>query len=53
MTDNNEIKRWTAKRKVALAKELIRGQTTVSEAAREHDLKPSECNHPIFNGAYS
>ena len=42
MTDNNEIKRWTAKRKAQLVKEIIQGKTTASEAAREHDLKPSE-----------
>lgn len=37
-----DIKRWTAKRKAALVKELMRGQTTLSEAARLHDLLPSE-----------
>ncbi len=37
-----DIKRWTAKRKAALVKELIRGQTMIAEAARQHDLLPSE-----------
>ena len=37
-----DIKRWTAKRKTALVMELIRGQATVAEAARQHDLTPSE-----------
>ena len=37
-----DIKRWTAKRKAALVMELIRGQATVAEAARQHDLTPSE-----------
>ena len=37
-----DIKRWTAKRKATLVKELIRGQTTISEAARLYDLLPSE-----------
>lgn len=37
-----DIKRWTAKRKAALVKELMCGQTTLSEAARLHDLVPSE-----------
>lgn len=37
-----DIKRWTAKRKAALVKELMRGQTTLSEAARLHDQLPSE-----------
>lgn len=36
-----DIKRWTAKRKAALVKELMRGQTTVAEAARLNDLLPS------------
>ena len=36
------IKRWTAKRRSALVLEIIKGQTTVREAARQHGLKPSE-----------
>ena len=42
MNDHNEVKRWTAKRKAALVKDIIRGKTNASEAAREFDLKPSE-----------
>lgn len=30
-----EIKRWTARRKSALVLDLIRGKTTVSEASRQ------------------
>jgi len=37
-----EIKRWTAKRKAALVLEIIQGKTTVSEASRSFDLAPSE-----------
>lgn len=37
-----EIKRWTAKRKTALVMDIIQGKTTVSEAARAFDLTPSE-----------
>lgn len=37
-----EIKRWTARRKAALVTEILQGKTTVSEAARAHDLAPSE-----------
>ena len=33
-----DIKCWTAKRKAALVKELLRGQTTVAEAAKLRDL---------------
>ncbi len=37
-----EIKRWTAKRKSALVIEILQGKTTVSEASRAFDLPPSE-----------
>ena len=37
-----EIKRWTAKRKTSLVMDIIQGKTTVSEAARAFDLAPSE-----------
>lgn len=37
-----DIKRWSAKRKAALVKELIRGQTSISEAAKQYDLPPLE-----------
>jgi transposase-like protein len=42
MMMDEEIKRWTAKRKSALVMEIIQGKTTVSEAARQFDLAPSE-----------
>ena len=38
----DEIKRWTAKRKSALVLYIIQGKTTVSEASRSYDLSPSE-----------
>ena len=38
----DEIKRWTAKRKSALVLDIIQGKTTVSEASRSYDLSPSE-----------
>ena len=37
-----DIKRWTAKRKTALVLEIIQGKTTVAEASRSFDLPPSE-----------
>jgi transposase-like protein len=37
-----DIKRWTAKRKAALVMEIIQGKTTVSEASRSFDIAPSE-----------
>lgn len=39
------IKRWTAKRRTALVLEILRGQTTVQEASRQHGLKVSEIQH--------
>ena len=37
-----DIKRWTAKRKAALVMEIIQGKTTVSEASRSFDIAPLE-----------
>ena len=42
MTMEDEIKRWTAKRKAALVMEIIQGKTTIAEASRSFDLTPSE-----------
>ncbi|PZP27312.1 MAG: transposase, partial [Roseateles depolymerans] len=39
---DEEIKRWTAKRKTALVLEIIQGKASVSEASRTYDLPPSE-----------
>src|SRR5690606_10304145 len=39
---DEEIKRWTAKRKSALVMEIIQGKKTVAEASRQFDLPPSE-----------
>ena len=39
---DDEIKRWTARRKSALVLEIIEGKATVAEASRAHDLPPSE-----------
>ncbi|KDD93436.1 PF06627 family protein [Bordetella bronchiseptica MBORD762] len=36
-----DIKRWTAKRKSALVLDIIQGKTTVAEASRQYDLSPS------------
>ena len=37
-----EIKRWTARRKAALVLDIIQGKATVSESSRRFDLPPSE-----------
>ncbi len=45
-----EVKRWTAKRKSALVLEIIQGKTTVAEASRAHDLLPSEIENWVDEG---
>ncbi len=45
-----EIKRWTAKRKTALILEIIQGNTSVSEASRTYDLPPSEIEGWVEDG---
>lgn len=42
MVNEPEIKRWTAKRKAELIKQIYRGQTTIPEAARTYDLTQQE-----------
>ena len=39
---DEEIKRWTARRKSALVLDIIQGKTAVSESSRQFDLPPSE-----------
>ena len=38
----DDIKRWTAKRKAALVTEIIQSKTTVAESSRSFDIPPSE-----------
>jgi len=38
----DDIKRWTAKRKSALVLDIIQGKATVAEASRQFDLPPAE-----------
>ena len=42
MTMEDDIKRWTAKRKAALVMEIIQGKTTIAEASRAFDVSPAE-----------
>ena len=46
----DEIKRWTARRKTALVLEIIQGKTTVAEASRAFDLPPSEIESWVDDG---
>lgn len=39
---SEEVKRWTSKRKSSLVIQILKGQTTIGEAAREFDITPSE-----------
>lgn len=40
--EQEDIKRWTAKRQSALVVEILQGKTTVAEASRGFDLTRSE-----------
>ena len=42
MTMEDDIKRWTAKRKAALVMEIIQGKPSISEASRAFDVSPAE-----------
>jgi hypothetical protein len=43
MTMEDDIKRWTAKRKAALVMvEIFQGKTSISEASRAFDVSPAE-----------
>jgi hypothetical protein len=39
---DEEIKRWTARRKSALVSDIIQWKTSVSESSRQFDLPHSE-----------
>jgi transposase-like protein len=45
-----DIKRWTARRKAALVLEIIQGKTTVAEASRSFDITPSEIEEWVDEG---
>ena len=47
---DEEIKRWTARRKSALVLEIIQGKTTVAEASRAFDITPSEIETWVEEG---
>lgn len=50
MKMEDEVKRWTAKRKSALVLDIIQGKTTVAEASRAYDLPPSEIETWVEDG---
>ena len=45
-----EMKRWATRRKSALVLEIIQGKMTLAEAARSHDLAPSEIEDWVDQG---
>ncbi len=47
-----DIKRWTAKRKSALVLDIIQGKTTVAEASRTYDLSPYEVEGWVDDGKH-
>jgi transposase-like protein len=47
---DEDVKRWTARRKGALVLDIIQGKTTVSEAARQGDLSPSDIEEWVDQG---
>ena len=47
---DEDIKRWTARRKSALVIEIIQEKTTIAEASRAHDLPPSEIEKWVDEG---
>lgn len=42
MDEQDDIQRWTAKRRTALVLSIIRGETSSQEAARKHGLTVAE-----------
>jgi len=51
---DEQLKRWTAKRRVALVLDILRGDTSVAEAARKHGLTVAELEdwkHRFLSGA--
>lgn len=42
MSEQEMVKRWTAKRKSALVMDIIKGSISISNASRQHDISPSE-----------
>ena len=50
MLMEDEIKRWTARRKSAPVLLITQGKTRVAEAGRVHDLPPSEIEKWVEDG---
>ncbi|MCA9463269.1 MAG: hypothetical protein KC590_14180 [Nitrospira sp.] len=42
------IERWTAKRRAALVLRILKGETSVAEAARQHALRVAELENELY-----
>ena len=52
--EKEEAQRWTTKRKAALVLSVVKGETSIQEAARKHGLTVAEMENwkePFFLGA--
>lgn len=49
MSDDNPIKRWTAKHKAAVVMDILKGKTTVAGVARQRDKRHTYINR-LFRG---
>ncbi len=47
---DEEIKRWTVRRKSVLVMDIIQGKTTIREASQAFDLPASEIEHWVAEG---
>ncbi|QFT85265.1 hypothetical protein FIU88_09785 [Halomonas sp. THAF12] len=45
MSDDNPIKRWTAKRKAAVVMDILKGKTTSAEVVRRPSGRAHENSH--------
>ena len=50
MVMDEDVRRWTARRKSALVLEIIQGKTTVPEASQHYDLIPFEVEEWVEQG---
>ena len=48
---NEDVKRWTSKRKSSLAMQILKGQTSMSEASRQYGVTPSELKRWVDDAA--
>ena len=52
MGPDEPIERWTAKRRAALVLRVLKGETSVVEAARQHILPPLKGRPPLRHNPF-